>query len=435
MLDWSLLTGATPILLRVAAAVAGVWLISHVLRSPRGPRARAGELSGCLVFAAALTAILDHLAREVWMLFPDRLQPAIYGWVGLGIFAVTLGLVRCTSRPGARQAAALIVASLIGVAACANQVNGIYGTYLTPRDLFGVAPHEDIALADIVSDVRVLPSVVPIAAGWSPPTGMGLSGKLTLATIPGELSGFATRSAAIYLPPAYFSDPRPPLPVLVLLSGQPGDPDNWVSAGKLATIMDHFAAENRGLAPIVVIADDTGSRFADPLCIDSRRGNADTYLSRDVPRWVKQHFTVDPDPSGWAVAGVSYGGTCALQLATNHPEVYPTFLDMSGSREPTLGSRARTIAEAFDGDRAAFARVNPIDLLQTHHFPGSAARFVVGSDDRDAQADAQAVYASATAAGMSTGYAEVPGSHDWRCFTAALTLELPWLGQRMGLTG
>jgi S-formylglutathione hydrolase FrmB len=259
-------------------------------------------------------------------------------------------------------------------------------------------------------------------------------GKLTSATIPGELSRFTARQAAIYLPPAYFSDPRPMLPVLLLLSGQPGDPDNWVSAGKLAKIMDGFASRHHGLAPVVVIADDTGSRFADPLCLDSRRGNADTYLAIDVPHWVVRHLTVDPDPHSWAVAGVSFGGTCALQLGTNHPDVYPTFLDISGSREPTLGSRALTVAEAFGGDQQAFARVNPLDLLRERRYSGSSARFVVGTEDGDTRADAKTVFASATAAGMDTGYAEVPGSHDWRCFTAALTLELPWLGQRTGLT-
>jgi S-formylglutathione hydrolase FrmB len=222
--------------------------------------------------------------------------------------------------------------------------------------------------------------------------------------------------------------------VLVLLAGQPGDPDDWVGAGNLASILDRFAADNRGLAPVVVVADPIGSRFADPLCVDSRRGNAETYLSTDLPRWVAQHFTVDTNPRAWAIAGASFGGTCALQLGTNHPEVYPTFLDVSGSAEPTLGTRSRTVTAAFGDDEAAFVRVNPLDLLSRHPYRGSAARSVVGADDRDSQADARRVYAAATAAGMSTGYDEAPGSHDWRCFTAALTRELPWLGQRMGLT-
>jgi hypothetical protein len=59
---------------------------------------------------------------------------------------------------------------------------------------------------------------------------------------------------------------------------------------------------------------------------------------------------------------------------------------------------------------------------------------VVGAEDSDTRNDARTVYASPAVSGMNIGYAEVPGSHDWQCFTAALTLELPWLGQRLGLT-
>lgn len=256
---------------------------------------------------------------------------------------------------------------------------------------------------------------------------------MTSAVIPGPLSGFSARPAAVYLPPAYFSDPRPRLPVVVLLAGQPGDPDDWVGAGKLATVMDRFAVQHDGLAPVVVVADATGSRFADPLCVDGPRGNAATYLVKDLPHWVAQHLTVDSDPQAWAIAGASYGGTCALQLGTNHPEVYPTFLDISGSSEPTLGTRDRTVKEAFGGSDAAFTRVNPIDLMRGRSFRGSAARFVAGAGDRDARNDAHRVLAAATGSGMATRYDEVPGSHDWRCFTAALALELPWLAQRTGL--
>lgn len=435
MLDWPLLSGAVPIVLRVAAGIAGVGLVCCVLVARRRLWVRITELVVCLVIAAGATALLDHMARTVWLLFPDRLQPAIYGWVGAGLFAVILAIVRAVTRGVLRQGTiALSAAGLVVLAAGANQVNAIYGTYLTPRDLFGIAHADDIALHDVVFNVPVLPRRVPVESAWIPPAGLQFRGKLTSATIPGQRSGFHARPAAIYLPPAYFSDPRPRLPVLVLLSGQPGDPDDWVSAGDLASIMNRFAFGHHGLAPVVVVADATGSRFADPLCVDSRRGNAETYLAQDLPRWVTEHFTVDPDPRAWAVAGASYGGTCALQLGTNHPEVYPTFVDISGSVEPTLGTRARTVTAAFGGDEDAFARVNPLDLLSRQRYLGSAARFVAGADDRDARADARRVYAAATAAGMSTRYEEVPGSHDWRCFTAALTRELPWLGQRMGLT-
>ena len=168
--------------------------------------------------------------------------------------------------------------------------------------------------------------------------------------------------------------------------------------------------------------------------MDSRRGNADTYLALDAPAWIKTHLTVDTDPQGWAIGGLSYGGTCALQLSTNHPDVYPTFLDISGQSEPSLGERQKTIAEAFGGDQRAFNRVNPLELLRARRYPGSAAAIVVGAADRDAKSDARTVYMAVRAAGMNAHYTELPGAHKWQTFSAALAHELPWLAQRIGLT-
>src|SRR4029077_9119566 len=94
------------------------------------------------------------------------------------------------------------------------------------------------------------------------------------------------------------------------------------------------------------------------------------------------------------------------------------FLDISGSAEPSLGDRPRTVADAFGGDQAAFMRVNPLDLLRTRRYWGSAAAIVVGAGDRDAKSDAHVVYAATRAAGMTSHYIELPGSHDWRLFSA-----------------
>ena len=79
----------------------------------------------------------------------------------------------------------------------------------------------------------------------------------------------------------------------------------------------------------MVVADGTGSQIANPLCVDSKLGNVATYLAKDVPSWVKSNLQVNPDPKAWAIGGLSYGGTCSLQMATNYPDVYPTFLDIS----------------------------------------------------------------------------------------------------------
>jgi S-formylglutathione hydrolase FrmB len=432
VLDWSLLSGPVPVVLRLGAAAAGLWLVWTVLKRRRAWPA-IGELITCALAATAATLAFDHLARKVWMLFPDRLDLATYLWAGLAVFGVCLTLTRIASRPGLRPGTVGVTAAVVIVAACANQINAAYGAYLTPRDALGVAHYDDIALGDAKGAGRLLADVDPVSSRWSPPPGLLGRGKMTSSPIPAPESGFTARDATIYLPPSYFTDPQPRLPVLVLLAGQPGAPHDWVSAGHLAGIMDGFAARHHGLAPVVVVADGTGSRFGNPLCLDSRRGRADTYLARDVPAWIKTHLTVDPDPHSWAVGGVSYGGTCALQLATNHPEVYPTFLDISGSAEPTLGDRGRTVAQAFGTDLGAFLRVNPLDLLRAHRYPGSAGAIVVGAADADTKPDARLVFGATLAAGMDSHYTEVAGSHDWRAFSAALGRELPWLAQHMGL--
>ena len=144
---------------------------------------------------------------------------------------------------------------------------------------------------------------------------------------------------------------------------------------------------------------------------------------------------MDPDPRKWAIGGLSYGGTCAFQLATNFPAVYPTFLDLSGQIEPTLGDRKQTVDAAFGGNEAAFVAVNPQDLLREKKFPDSAGVFVVGKQDNDYRPGLQTLYEAAKAAGMDVQYAEVDGGHSFQVWSAGLASQLGWLGTRLGLPG
>ena len=223
------------------------------------------------------------------------------------------------------------------------------------------------AAADLVVEVwRPFPESLPVRVLTSPRCGWSAGG----LTIDGTRSGFHARQAMVYLPPAYLGSVRPELPVLVMIPGQPGGPEDWFVAGKMASIMDGFAAAHAGVAPIVVVPDATGSTLANTLCLDSQLGNVETYLAEDVPAWLAQHLQVDPDRARWAIGGFSFGGTCALQLALRRPAVYPTFLDISGRPEPTLGDHASTVQAAFGGDEERFRAVNPLDILAAGQFPG-----------------------------------------------------------------
>jgi enterochelin esterase-like enzyme len=433
MLDWPLLSGAIPRAVQIAGVLAATWLLVRIAMAPHRPVVKMIAGSAYVAVAVTVTLVGDELARNVWLLFPDRIPAAVLLWAAVAVFTLCLAASLAAAADRWAVSAGVVVATATVLVACANQVNAVFGAYPTPRDALGISRPDEVALPALPRRVLDRSTITSLERSWTPPKDLPPRGKLTSADIPGATSGFVARRAKIYLPPAYFGDITPRLPVLVLLIGQPGSPQDWIGAGKLVRTMDNFARAHRGLTPIVVVPDPTGGPLRNPLCVNSALGNVDTYLAVDVPAWIKSHLTVDPRPTSWSVAGASYGGTCALQLGTNHPEVYPTFIDIAGAAEPTLGDRQRTVAEIFGGDEAAYRRINPLDLLKTRRYPHSAAAIVVGTADGDTRGDATQVQQAATAAGMDSHLTELPGAHDWRVFSAALATELPWLATRLKL--
>src|SRR5262249_13341335 len=284
----------------------------------------------------------------------------------------------------------------------------------------------------VFSGMPTVTEVVPkpgqtLGSIWHPPPAMPTTGAVYQADIPGVTSGFTARNAYIYLPPAYQATPRPQLPVLVLLAGQPGDPRNWVDSGQVQAMMDDFARQHHGLAPIVVMPDDLGSFFANPLCLNSRLGNVQTYLTVDVPNWITSHLQVRPPEQGWAIAGLSHGGTCAIQLSTQAPRLYRFFVDISGQLEPTLGSSQLTISRAFGGDAVAFARGGPAVALARTRVPRSAGVFVAGASDGVYTPGQRSMYLAAQRAGMDVTFMYLPGGHDWRVGRDGLAHNVGWL--------
>ncbi|WP_405133066.1 alpha/beta hydrolase [Nocardia sp. NBC_01388] len=428
-LDSSLLTGFTPVALLIGGAVGGVCL---VLR--RNRRHLLLVVPATAAAAAGMTATITYLIQNVGRPFPDSLGLAVPALTATALLGVLLATARLWSGPRhLRHVLATTIAATVVVAAAANQVNISFAAYPTVRDVLNIHRDNEIRWDTARSFTHRILHQDPLLGSWRATTPAPSAGRITTTRVPPTRSGFPARDAIVYLPPAYFSDPCPLLPVLILLPGQPGSPEDWFTGGRLAQTMDDYAARHQGLSPVVVVADGTGGEFADPLCVDSKRGRAATYLGEDVPAWVRANLQIDPDPRAWAVGGLSYGGTCALQLATYYPGTYPTFLDFSGDSEPSLGDRRRTVAEVFGGNTAAFTGVNPVDLMARRKYPDTAGVLVAGTRDSAAQTAARTVSAAARAADMTVRSVELPGGHDYRLWRAALAQELDWLSWRLGL--
>ncbi|WP_027343508.1 alpha/beta hydrolase [Hamadaea tsunoensis] len=444
MRDWSLVTGVVPGVVVIIGALALVYLLAR-----RSRRWWLVQVPVAAAVSAGLVLLAAYLVNNVFQLFPDPLPTEVLVWLGVAVFALLLAVMRPTARlaardkpspaPGSRWYAwiASIVAALLVILACGAQINSFYAQYPTLGSLFGTDAPELTAFGDVNGKQVTLIAPPPggtLSQVWSPPAGMPAQGAVSEVPIPGTISGFPARPAYVYLPPAYLVQPRAQLPVLMLLPGQPGGPSDWFDTGQITKTLDAYARSHKGLAPVVVAPDATGSTFANTLCADTSRGHAATYLTQDVPNWIKDNLQVAGDRGGWGVGGYSFGGTCALQTALYAPATFASFIDISGQDEPTLGSRERTVNEAFGGDAAAFAKVNPADILKSVRFPATAGYFAVGDHDSTYRPQQQAMYAACQSAGLAAEYHELPGGHSWGVWRPAIAQALPWFAARAQLS-
>jgi hypothetical protein len=394
-LDASVISGTVPIAVQLCGCVG----LAVLLRRRRRPFW--GRTLPAIVLASGLaTGATAWIVNSLWQPFPDPLPLRIVCWIGFAYLAVALAVTAWTTR---RRGTALcaIPAVVLLLLVPAVKINAFYGYFPTVGDALDISSYPQVDVSQLARE-----SVQPptpgraLAETWRPPRTMPGIGATATIDIPGTTSGFPARPASIYLPPAYLGDPRPALPVVVLIAGQPGSPQDWLTAGKIAAAMDAFAHDHAGLAPIVVMPDATGSRLGNPMCLDSQLGQAETYL---------------------------------VQLAVRAPDTYPTFLDISGQEEPTLGSHADTVRAAFSGDEDRFRAVNPRDVLATAHLPGMVGIIAVGDHDSRYGPQADRVAEAAGRAGIRVTRLSVPGAHSWVVANTGLRRALPALAARLGL--
>jgi enterochelin esterase-like enzyme len=275
----------------------------------------------------------------------------------------------------------------------------------------------------------------PLESTWQPTAMAGTGQLLGRVPIPGTISGFAARSAYVYLPPAYFSTPRPVLPVMVLLSGVPGQPKNYLAGLSTQTVYTDLARQHAGLTPILVFADYTGGMTDDLGCIDSPDGDVETYLTRDVPAFVEQTFGSAQGPAGWGIGGFSDGGTCALTVGLRHPDVFGPILAISADEAPSLdGSQNAYVAHFLHGDPGALAAHSPLALIGDRTpRPHTTVYFESGDGEPAKQRQTIAMAAAARQAGIPTQLVTKPGKHNFDFWKQCIADSAPWVARALGV--
>lgn len=396
--------------------------------NPQGRRAWP-LAAAAAVAGGSLAGVLTLYVCETWLnIFGLPLDPDTHAWVIALFGSVALALLNLWRSHWWRKVAAG-VSILIFAATAALGINAAYGLNATLGALLDLNSARPLALPKLSSRPD---SSGPLWKTWKAPAGMPAVGRDGPVSIPAPASGFRARDAHLYLPPASLVPNPPALPVIVMMMGQPGGPEQDRSAVRE---LDALARQHHGLAPLLLTVDQLGNPFHNPVCVDSDSGNVYTYVTTDVVNFVRRNLNVDADRTEWAVGGYSNGGECALSIGAKRPDLFASILDISGELEPLNGTEANTINTIFKGNHTAFAAEEPANILKAHRYSNELAIFTSGSSDHAYTAQVTAAAADAQAAGMATRRFLGSGiGHRGDALDYGVKTGLPLLYPRFGLS-
>lgn len=443
----SLLTGWLPLTVFALAALAAALVLLG-----RGRWLRIGLPLSLLVGAvAAWAADAEVNAQGV---AGEPAPRMLWVWLGLAAATLVAGVVRFRSGRWRGRVVSIVAVPLLLVAALlvVDQWVGYYPTVQVAWSAWMAGPlPNQIAQSDLPGLRNTTQS----------------RGRVVPVDVPDDVSGFAHRTEYVYLPPAWFAGPTPPvLPAAEMIGGEFNTPADWIRLGSATQTADRYAAQHGGHAPILVFVDSGGSFNNDTECVDGPRGAAASHLIKDVRPYIVSTFGAAADASRWGAIGWSMGGTCAMDLVVTRPDLFSAFGDIGGDLGPNTGTKAQTIARLFGGDAARWDVYDPQTVMARHGpYAGVGGVFVDadgqrpgrgghggpttaawrpnphgggGGAGRQYAADptekgsSQTLCSRMRTVGIACTITSVGDGHTWQSATAALSSALPAVAGRIG---
>ena len=446
LMNISLVDGWFPAtLFSVTAVLAAILLGAAIWETVAGSR-DGGKRTFAVVVCPVVIAIIAGIAglviawllSDVFVVFGVELGPHVVAWAGCGCAIIGFAICYAVQHRGVLRAVAVVL-TVFAVLSAATGIDQAYGEYATIGSLFGQDTYREADLTGMAkrSDLISVTQWKQEAADGSI-SDIPAHGEVSKVNIPATTSHFEARKALVYLPPAAIATAKhkPALPVILMMSGQPGSPGRVFAAGGIQTMMDDYAQHHGGLAPIVIAADQLGDDSHNTLCVDSPvYGNVLTYLTKDVVDWVRTNLPAAWQAQDWAIAGFSQGATCSLQIGANHPDLFGTIIPTGSELKPTNGSESSMISRFFQGDRAAYENQIPVNAIRNH--APSTQTLVIGAGERDRESvrNVERIVPVAQQAGMHVTAVESLGNaHDWHAVQDTLWYGLAVFGYNTGLS-
>jgi S-formylglutathione hydrolase FrmB len=247
--------------------------------------------------------------------WPD--QPGGQPGVARAAAGKTLGLRRRQASTGPGR-----VAAVSGVVVAALAVAGVAGAarYVQMFWLYRGFP-APVAPRSVVAGGQGAARRVPV-----------ILGAVQAITVTSAALGGWPDPVLVVLPPGYASHPRLRYPVLYLLHGVPGLPDQFLNVGQAATAEATLVAEGRMKPVILVMPAGSRSFLADQEWADGIRPGSgwETFIARDLVAAIDARYRTIAAAGGRGIAGLSEGGYGALNIGLHHPGEFGVLESWSG---------------------------------------------------------------------------------------------------------
>ena len=340
-------------------------------------------------------------------------------WLIAGVVLVLAALtaVRRRGRWPLRLGTAVVALLVIGTAAAADTVNAHYAYLPTLGDVHDALTGD----RQWVSFDRI--HTISYKREMSFATG-GAVVRMEQPRDPANDFGATTTIA--YLPPQYFGEPTRRFPVVYLLHGSPGRPQDWFHGGNAA----HYGAELARIGhPAILVAPQLSHSWTDdPECVDGKNERVESHFINVVIPTIDSQLRTIPQRTDRVFVGMSAGGYCALNLGLRHRDLVATIVDLSGYTIPTHEDGAASLFGPNDPSTARLVAANSPALYAVNLSSGPACRIWLdtGTADHTIERQMAAVAPVLRNHGIEVTWRVRHGGHDYRVWNAALTEALPW---------
>jgi hypothetical protein len=268
-----------------------------------------------------------------------------------------------------------------------------------------------LGVGAIAAGMAASPALIPAASATASPAVAGRSAaqrsrpltppRLIDASFPAPSIG--SRPRVMVVLPAGYEQTATRYPVVEVLHGSPGRPDDLFVGGDLLGGL----STSRAAPFITVVPDGHGPVVADGDFADTSRQRLGTAMSDDLRRWVDATYRTN---GVWGVAGVSAGGFGAAYLGARPPFAYRAVCAIGGYFEARSPAFSR---------EPAVVRQQDSPLLHVRS-SGPATLLMVPAGDPPSAREAARYQHALSLVGQPVTVRQVSGAHDYDAFRRAL---------------